>query len=125
MSSAASRQRGKRPVHLRDWPFGAVGRRLLLEALLLDKQPDDGWTRKELETRVSVTNGGLDDLLAGAVDLGLADTSTGRIRPASGAPDLIDALARALRAAQDLPDRPARPLPRRPYRAQADHARRR
>ena len=35
-----SPSRGARGLHLRDWPFGGVGRRLLLEALLIDDQPD-------------------------------------------------------------------------------------
>jgi hypothetical protein len=117
MSSTGRRRRGKRPVHLRDWPFGAVGRRLLLEALLLDEQPADGWTRQELQTRIGVTNGGLDDLLAGVVDLGLAEITTGRVRATSAAPDLMKALGGALRAAQKLPDRPVHALPRRPYQS--------
>ncbi len=117
MTSADPRQRGKRPVHVRDWPFGAVGRRLLLEALLLDEQPADGWTRKELQNRIGVSNGGLDDLLTGAIELGLAEIGTGRIRAAAAAPDLIEALGGVLRAAQDLPDRPVRALPRRPYQS--------
>jgi hypothetical protein len=115
MASADPRKRGKRPVHLRDWPFGAAGRRLLLEALLLDEQPAEGWTPIGLEKRIGVANGGLDDLLAGAVDLRLAEISAGRIRATSAAPDLMDALGEALRATQDLPDRPVHRLPPRPY----------
>lgn len=115
MPSADPRKRGKRPVHLRDWPFGAAGRRLLLEALLLDEQPVDGWTRIALQQRIGVTNGGLDDLLAGAVDLRLAEISAGRIHTTSAAPDLMAALGEALLAAQDLPDRPVHRLPPRPY----------
>jgi hypothetical protein len=88
---------------------------MLLEALLLDEQPTDGWSKKQLEQRIRVSNGGVDDLLAGAVDLGLAEITDGRIRPASTAPDLIAALSQALRVAKTLPDRPVHGLTRRPY----------
>lgn len=126
MTSADPRRRGARLVHLPDWPFGAVGRRQLLEALLLDRQPDGGWTKRGLEERVGVANGGLDDLLAGAIDLGLAGIEDGRIRrvaaideeqilPPPSTPDLVGALSEALRAVRALPDRPVRALPRRPY----------
>jgi hypothetical protein len=66
-----SPSRGAREMHLCDWPFGGVGRRLLLEALLIDEQPDEGWMMGELEARALVKNGGLNTVLPGAVHLGL------------------------------------------------------
>lgn len=93
-----------------------MGRRLLLEALLRDEQPEEGWRKKDLETRTGVTNGGLDVLLAGAVDLGLATLTDGRVQRAPMLPDLAEPLCSLLDHALGLPDRPPRPLPRRPYR---------
>jgi hypothetical protein len=107
---------GARRVHLRDWPFGAVGRRLLLEALLDTPQPDGGWRKRELEERIGVRNSGLDGLLAGAVDLGLARVQGGRILVDNPAPGIAPPLLDVLRAARALPDRPPRVLSKRPYR---------
>lgn len=105
-----------RELRLRDWPFGAVGRRLLLEALLLDEQPVKGWTKSALELRAEVGAGGLDEVLAGALELRLIEQRDGRwIRP----PDLppISRQLRALAAASTtIPDAPIPPLPRRSYR---------
>src|SRR3954471_12249300 len=111
-----SRSAGARRLHLPDWPFGAVGRRLLLEALLDSPPPAGGWRKAELEQCTGVRNGGLDALLAGAVDLGLARVEDGRILVGDPAPTIAPPLLDVLRAAQALPDRPPRPLPRRPYR---------
>jgi len=115
MATADPRPRGARLVHVPDWPFGAGSRRRLLEALLLDEQPQDGWAKKVLEARIGVTNGGLDALLAGAIDIGLAEIDEGRIRHVAGAPDLMRALSSALLAVRELPDRPIHRLPPRPY----------
>lgn len=110
---------GARPLHLPDWPFGAVGRRLLLQALLETPQPPGGWSRKQLEAHTGVRNGGLHNLLAGAVDLGLARVEDGRILAGDPPPTLAPALLDVLRAAQSLPDRPPHPLPKRAYRRRA------
>jgi hypothetical protein len=116
MESADDHRSGARALELRDWPFGAVGRRMLLEALLLDPQPEKGWTKQALEARVLVTNGGLDKLLAGAVDLGLATINEGRVMGAADSPPIAPPLMEVLRIAQGLPHRPPHPLSRRPYR---------
>jgi hypothetical protein len=63
-----------------------------------------------------VTNGGLDVLLAGAVDLGLATVTDGRVHRTTTLPDIAEPLASLVDHAQGLPDRPPRPLPRRQYR---------
>jgi hypothetical protein len=109
-----TRNRGARPIQLPDWPFGAPGRRLLLDALLRDDPPDGGWQVKQLEAKVRVSNNGLVKLLPGAIDLGLAEVRDGRIWPTDGG-DLASALSAVLAAVANLPPRPPRPLPKRPY----------
>lgn len=109
--------RGARELHLCDWPFGGVGRRLLLEAFLIDEQPDGGWTMGELEARAKVKNGGLKTVLPGAVQLGLVTQGDdGRWR----VPKKLPAIARSLRklavAVADLGDTPIPPLEKREYR---------
>jgi hypothetical protein len=105
-----------RELRLPDWPFGAVGRRLLLEALLLEKQPPKGWTKNALETRAEVVAGGLDEVLAGALQLRLIEQRDGRwYRPSPLPP-----IGKAAQGARPG-DRPGarsthRTLPRRPYR---------
>lgn len=89
---------------------------MLLEALLLDPQPAKGWRKQDLEARVQVTNGGLEKLLAAAVDLGLATVADGRVISAENPPQIAPALMEVLRIAQALPQRPPLPLPRRSYR---------
>jgi hypothetical protein len=103
-------------LHLPDWPFGAAGRRQLLDALLRDEQPAQGWRKSELETRMGLTNGGLTPHLPGAVDLGLAIVRDNRVHRADDSDQLADALRVLLERVDVLPDRPPRPLPRRRYR---------
>jgi hypothetical protein len=93
-----------------------VVRRLLLEALLDTPQPPGGWRKSQLEERTGVRNGGLDALLAGAVDLGLARLEDGRIFVGEPSPTIAPPLLDVLRVAQALPDRPPLALPRRSYR---------
>jgi hypothetical protein len=107
---------GARVLHLPDWPFGAAGQRQLLDALLRDEQPTNGWRKTQLESRMGVANGGLAPHLPGMVDLGLAIVRDGRVQR----PEQIDGLGDALRTLLDrvdaLPDRPPYPLANRPYR---------
>lgn len=105
-----------RELHLRDWPFGAVGRRLLLEALLLDDQPSEGWTKSALETRAEVKAGGLDEVLAGALKLRLIEQRSGRWHRPSSLPPIAKPLKALVAATVQVPDEPIPPLPRRPYR---------
>jgi hypothetical protein len=107
---------GAPPLHLPDWPFGAAGRRQLLEALLRDEQPVRGWRKSELESRMGVANGGLTPHLPGAVDLGLAIVRDARVHRADDSVELADALRLLLERVDALPDRAPRPLARRPYR---------
>lgn len=110
---------GARELHLRDWPFGGVGRRLLLEALLIDEQPDSGWSIGELEARVSVKNGGLKTVLPGAVELGLVVLGKdGRWRVPKKLPAIATPLRKLAVAVAALGDEPIRPLEKREYRRQ-------
>lgn len=105
-----------RELHLRDWPFGAVGRRLLLEALLLDKQPKEGWTKGALESQADVTAGGLDEVLAGALELRLIEQRGGRWYRPHEPPPIAKPLKALVAASANIPDAQISPLPRRPYR---------
>jgi hypothetical protein len=110
---------GARQLRLRDWPFGAVGRRLLLEALLLDEAeegPSGGWTKRALETRAGVATGGIDDVLAGALQLKLVERRNARwIRPEEQ-PGIAEPLIALLSVTRSLPDAAIQPIPRRNYR---------
>jgi hypothetical protein len=106
---------GARELHLRDWPFGAVGRRLLLEALLIDKQPKRGWTKGDLEARAEVAPGGLNHVLAGALQLKLVEQRQGRWYRPNELPDIAKPLKALILASGRLPDRRIDELPRRPY----------
>lgn len=106
---------GARVLHLPDWPFGAAGRRQLLDALLRDEQPANGWRKTQLESRMGVANGGLAPHLPGMVDLGLAIVRNGRVQRPDQTDDLADALRTLLDHVDALPDRPPRPLLNRPY----------
>jgi hypothetical protein len=105
-----------REVRLPDWPFGAVGRRLLLEALLLDNQPPKGWTKGALETRADVTAGGLDEVLAGALQLRLIEQRNGRWYRSSPLPPIAKPLKALVQATSEVPDQRIAPFPRRSYR---------
>jgi hypothetical protein len=111
----SSKTLGARRLQLADWPFGAVSRRLLLDALLREPQPPDGWKVMELEDHAGVENGGLAGVLPGAIDLSLAEYRDGRIHRSDAAPDLSDVLISLLNTADGLPKRTPRPIPRRPY----------
>lgn len=102
-------------VRLPDWPFGATTRRLLLEALLLDRQPQGGWTKEKLEQRAQVNNGGLDAVLGGAVQLGLVERDGGRWRRGDPLPPIAKPLRSLLKQSRSLPDEEIEPPPKRPY----------
>ena len=108
--------RGSRPLRTRDWPFGSRGRRLFLEAVLLDDPPADGWRKSDLERAAQVERGGVDRLLEGAVSLELLRPYESRWRPGAPSPRVADPLEELVRLSRDLPDAPIDPLPRRTYR---------
>ena len=108
-----------RELRLRDWPFGAVGRRLLLEALLVDKQPQEGWTKAALESRADVGAGGLDEVLAGALALRLIEQRGGRWFCPHELPPIATPLKTLVAASSNIPDVQIPALPRRSYRRRA------
>ena len=95
---------------------GDGGRRLLLEALLLDKQPRKGWTKVALELRADVRPGGLDEVLAGALQLRLIEQRGGRWFRSHELPPIAKPLKALVAASANVPDARIPPLPRRPYR---------
>jgi hypothetical protein len=107
---------GAGPLTLRAWPFGAPSRRRLLEIVLLTSAPAGGWTKSGLERACEVTNGTLDEHLANMVDLGLLTMRDRRFFRPSPSPPLAHSLRAVLRHTASLPEIPATPLPRRPYR---------
>jgi hypothetical protein len=107
---------GARALHLPDWPFGAVGRRLLLQALLIETPPKRGWTKSDLEARAEVGNGGLDEVLAGALQLKLIEQRDGRWHRPEKLPPIARPLKALVEASADVPDTPIDPLPRRTYK---------
>ena len=114
---------GARELRLPDWPFGAVGRRLLLEALLLEeeqKMPDEGWTKSALEDMADVGSGGIDELLAGALQLKLIEHRDGRWRRPATRPHVAIPLLALVEATRSIPDDPIEPIPRRTYRRRSD-----
>lgn len=111
------RGRGSRKLHLPDWPYGAVGRRRLLEELLLAQPPADGWTKAALEERADTRPGGIDGLLAGALEWDLVSRAPdGLWRRPDVAPKIATPLSELLNLTRLAEDRPIAPLPKRPYR---------
>jgi hypothetical protein len=112
--------RGARELHLCDWPFGGVGRRLLLEALLIDDQPEEGWTMRELEARALVKNGGLKTVLPGAVHLGLLRLDEdGRWRVPKKLPAIATPLRNLTRAVVALGAEEIQELAKREYNSRS------
>jgi hypothetical protein len=115
-----SRERGSRKLHLPDWPYGAVGRRRLLEELLLATPPEGGWTKAALEERADTRPGGIDGVLAGALEWHLVSrASDGLWRRPDIAPKIATPLSELLNLTRLAPDRPIAPLPKRTYRRSA------
>ena len=115
MVDRTEKRRGSRALAVRDWPFGSRGRRLFLEAVLLEAPPPDGWRKTDLERAAGVERGGADRLLDGAVALGLLEPVAGRWDRGRSSPALEESLAALVAASRELPDAAIAPLPRRPY----------
>lgn len=109
------KRRGSRPLEIRDWPFGSRGRRLLLEAVLLGEEPEDGWRKVDLERAAGVERGGVDRLLEGASSLRLLRWDGRRWRRSTPSPHLAVPLTELVALSRRLPAEPAAPLPRRTY----------
>jgi len=106
---------GARQLQLHDWPFGAVGRRLLLDVVLRGPQPKRGWTKQALEGKTNVGTGGVDEVLAGAVQLGLLERRDERWMRPTTLPPIARPMRALLREADKLPSEAIRPLGRRAY----------
>ena len=115
MIARTEKRRGSRPLSLRDWPFGSRGRRLFLEAVLLEVPPAAGWTKSDLERAAAVERGGADRLIDGAAALGLLVPRDGRWDRGQTPPDLAGPLATLVRLSRELPEASIEPQPRRPY----------
>jgi hypothetical protein len=109
------KRRGSRSIQIRDWPFGSRGRRLFLEAVLLDDPPASGWRKSDLERAAEVERGGADRLLEGATSLELVRLEDGRWLPGSPPPRVARPLEQLVTLSRELPDAAIEPLPRRPY----------
>jgi hypothetical protein len=122
---------GARTLRLPDWPYGAVGRRMLLETLLLDAVPEGGWTKTDLEKAADAEPGGIDAVLAGAVAWQLIERqSTGRWHRVEPAPAIVEKLVALLTLTRSAPNDDIPALPRRAYTPRAggrrtDNARKR
>jgi hypothetical protein len=108
--------RGARRLHIPDWPYGSVGRRLVLEALLLDSQPNAGWTKTALESRAGTRPGGIDLVLAGAVAWQLVERrDDGHWHRVEPFPKIAGVLENVLKLTRMARDEAIPPLPRRDY----------
>src|SRR6266498_1285326 len=98
--------RGSRRLHARDWPFGSQGRRLFLEAVLLEAPPERGWRKSELEDAASVEHGGVDRLLSGAQTLDLVRWDGRNWHRRDPQPPVAGPLELLVKLARELPDEP-------------------
>lgn len=108
--------RGPQLLRIRDWPFGSRGRRLFLEAVLLDDPPGGGWRKVDLERAAGLERGGADRFIAGALTLELLRLDGTRWRRGEPPPELAGPLERLVRLSRRLPDELPRELPKRAYR---------
>jgi hypothetical protein len=91
-------------ARLRDWLFGAAGKRRLLRVLLDEKAPAAGWREAELAGRAGLhKKGSVDEHLAALAQLDLVDASGGRYRLNARSP-LLPPLRKLLRELDRLPD---------------------
>jgi hypothetical protein len=61
-----------------DWPFGSAVRRRALQVLLLEEEPEKGWSTRSLERAAGVERTGLDKVLRGAADWKLIELNDRR-----------------------------------------------
>lgn len=114
--SRTEKARGSRALQVRDWPFGSRGRRLFLEAVLLDPAPAGGWSKAELERAAEVERGGVDRLLAGGRALGLVRWDGRQWHRGDPPPGVADPLEELVRLSRELPEESIAAVPKRPYR---------
>ncbi len=93
-------------ARLRDWLFGAPGKRRLLEALIADETRV--WREAELATAAEMhKKGSVDEPLLALVQIGLVAVHGGRYRLQRDHP-LLPPLRALLTVIADLPDVPVR-----------------
>jgi hypothetical protein len=91
-------------ARLRDWIFGAAGKRRLLEALLAD--PRRAWTQTELARAAALeTKGSVDEHLSALIQLGVVTERSARYRLTTKHP-LVAPLRGLLQAIAQIPDTP-------------------
>lgn len=115
----SEKRRGPQPLDNQSWPFGSATRRLVLEALLSDPQPENGWSKRALERAAETTRGGVDSALRGAFLWGIVELVDGQWRRVEPLPEIavpIQAILKIVEATptQALPDLPETPVGRRP-----------
>ncbi len=99
-----ARRRGAKVLTRRDWLFGSRPRRIALEALLAEG-PGEAWSKARLARAAGVSpHGGIDEHVAGFVDIGLLERRDGGYALADPPPPYLDSLTRLLRELRGLPD---------------------
>jgi hypothetical protein len=89
---------------LRDWLFGAPGKRRLLRVLLEDPMPPDGWREADLAVRAQLhKKGSIDEHLGALMQLELVESVRGRYRVKEGS-RLLPPLRRLLHELDFVPD---------------------
>jgi hypothetical protein len=91
-------------ARLRDWLFGAPGKRRLLRVLLEEPVPTDGWREADLAGRAELhKKGSVDEHLAALAQLDLVEDSGGRYRLNARSP-LVPPLRKLLRELNRVPN---------------------
>jgi hypothetical protein len=82
-----------------------VSRRLALRALLLEDQPDDGWSTRALERAAGVERRGLHNVLRGALAWGLIELNDhGKWQVLEHEPSIADPLRKLLVVVELAPE---------------------
>lgn len=92
-------------ARLRDWLFGAPGKRRLLRVLLEEQAPSKaGWRESELAARAGLhKKGSVDEHLAALDQLAVIEAAEGRYRINLANP-LVPPLRKLLRELEHVPD---------------------
>lgn len=103
-AGGGGRRRGAKVLTPRDWLFGSRPRRIALEALLAEG-PGESWSKARLARAAGVSpHGGIDEHVAGFLDIGLLERRGGGYGLADPPPPYLDSLTKLLRELRRLPD---------------------
>ncbi len=103
-AASGGRRRGAKVLARRDWLFGSRPRRVALEALLAEG-PGESWSKARLARAAGVSpHGGIDEHVAGFLDIGLLERRDGGYALADPPPPYLDSLTKLLRELRGLPD---------------------